>query len=195
MFQSGYLTIESYNKKTQYYQLGFANKEVRKAFIHSLIEHFAELDEEFSAQMETLLEEHNLTVFFERIQHKFAQLPYQTFSKAQEHTYHGLLFSFLNSIDLKVSAEVANNFGRLDLLIEMPKTSYVIELKLDSTPETGLKQIISKQYDKPYLGQGKSIARIGLNFSSDKRNIDAWQGELLDEDGKLIRKLAPEDKQ
>ena len=195
MFQSGYLTIESYNKKTRYYQLGFANKEVREAFIHSLIEHFAELDEEFSAQMRTLLEEHNLTVFFEKIKRIFGKFPYQTFSKAQENTYHGLLFSFLHGLNLDVSAEVANNFGRLDLLIEMPTTTYIIELKLDSSPETGLKQIISKKYDRPYLGQGKSIARIGLSFSSGKRNIDTWQGELLDEDGALIRKLAPEAKQ
>ena len=144
-----------------------------------------------SSQRGALLEEHNLTAFFGNIEQKFNKLPYQTFSKAQEHTYHGLLFNLLNSIDLKVSAEVTNNLGRLDLLIEMPKTSYVIELKLDSTPEAGLNQIISKKYDRPYLGQGKSIARIGLNFSSDKRNIDTWQGELLDEDGKLIRKLVP----
>ena len=101
--------------------------------------------------MRTLLEKHNLTVFFKRIQRTFAKFPYQTFSKAQEHTYHGLLFSLLNSIDLEVSAEVASNFGRLDLLIQMPKTTYVIELKLDSTPEAGLKQIISKEYDRPGL--------------------------------------------
>ena len=195
MFQSGYLTIESYNKKTRYYQLGFANKEVREAFIHSLIEHFVKLNEKFSAQMRTLLEEDNLPVFFEKIKGRFSKFPYQTFSKAQENTYHGLLFSILNSIDLEVSAEVSNNSGRLDLLIQMPKTTYVIELKLNRTPEEGLNQIISKGYDKPYLGQGKSIARIGLNFSSNKRNIDTWQGELLDEDGKLIRKLAPEAKQ
>ena len=195
MFQSGYLTIESYNEKTRYYQLRFPNKEVREAFIHSLIEHFAELNEKFSAQMRTLLEEDNLPVFFEKIKGRFSKLPYQTFSKAQEHTYHGLLFSILNSIDLEVSAEVSNNSGRLDLLIQMPKTTYVIELKLNRTPEEGLHQIISKGYDKPYLGQGKSIARIGLNFSSNKRNIDTWQGELLDEDGALIRKLAPEAKQ
>ena len=195
MFQSGYLTIESYNKKTRYYQLVFANKEVREAFIHSLIEHFVKLNEKFSAEMRTLLEKHNLTVFFEKIKRRFSKFPYQTFSKAQENTYHGLLFSILNSIDLEVSAEVSNNSGRLDLLIQMPKTTYIIELKLDSSPETGLKQIISKEYDRPYLGQGKSIARIGLNFSSDKRNIDTWQGELLDENGKLIRKLAPETKQ
>ena len=195
MFQSGYLTIESYNKKTRYYQLVFPNKEVREAFIHSLIEHFVKLNEKFSAQMRTLLEEDNLPVFFEKIKGRFSKLPYQTFSKAQENTYHGLLFSILNSIDLEVSAEVSNNSGRLDLLIQMPKTTYVIELKLNRTPEEGLNQIISKGYDKPYLGQGKSIARIGLNFSSNKRNIDTWQGELLDEDGKLIRKLAPEAKQ
>ena len=194
MFQSGYLTIESYNEKTRYYQLVFPNKEVREAFIHSLIEHFAQLNAKLSAQMRTLLEEDNLPVFFEKIKGRFSKLPYQTFSKAQEHTYHGLLFSILNSIDLEVSAEVTNNSGRLDLLIQMPKTTYVIELKLNRTPEEGLHQIISKGYDKPYLGQGKSIARIGLNFSSNKRNIDTWQGELLDENGSLIRKLAPEDK-
>jgi hypothetical protein len=76
----------------------------------------------------------------------------------------------------------------------MPQTTYVIELKLDSSPEAGLKQIISKGYDRPYQGQGKSIVRVGLSFSSEKRNIDTWQGALLDESGKLIRELAPEDK-
>ena len=195
MFQSGYLTIESYNEKTRYYQLVLPNKEVREAFIHSLIEHFAELNAEFSAEMSTLLDKHNLTVFFEKIKRRFNKFPYQTFSKAQEHTYHGLLLSLLNGMDLEVSSEISSSWGRLDLLIQMPQTTYVIELKLDSTPEAGLKQIIAKEYDKPYLGQGKSIARIGLNFSSDKRNIDTWQGELLDEHGTLIRKLAPETKQ
>ena len=195
MFQSGYLTIESYNEKTQYYQLVFPNKEVRKAFIHSLVKHFAKLNAKFSAEMRTLLDKHNLTVFFEQIKLRFNKFPYQTFSKAQEHTYHGLLLSLLNGMDLEVSSEISSSWGRLDLLIQMPKTSYVIELKLDSTPEAGLHQIISKGYDRPYRGQGKSIVRVGLSFSSDKRNIDTWQGELLDEHGTLIRQLAPEVKQ
>jgi hypothetical protein len=98
-------------------------------------------------------------------------------------------------MDLEVSAERASNLGRLDLLIQLPRTTYVIELKLDSSPEAGLKQIISQEYDSPYLGQGKSIARVGLSFSSKKRNIGTWAGELLDEHGKVIRKLAPAAKQ
>ena len=195
MFQSGYLTIESYNEKTRYYQLRFPNKEVREGFIKSLIKHFAPLSTQLSDEMGNLLENQNLSAFFEGIKQIFIGFPYHIFSRAQEHTYHGLLLSLLRGLNLEVSAEVANNSGRLDLLIEMDKTTYVIELKLDRTPEVGLNQIISKGYDKPYLGQGKSIARIGLNFSSNKRNIDTWQGELLDEHGTLIRKLAPETKQ
>ena len=77
--------------------------------------------------------------------------PQLTFGKAPEHTYHGLLFSLLRSIDLEVFAGTDSSLGRLDLLIQMPKTTYVIELKLDSTPEAGLKQIISKEYDRPGL--------------------------------------------
>ena len=79
--------------------------------------------------------------------------------------------------------------------MEVPTTTYVIELKLDSSSEAGLKQIISQEYDRPYLGQGKSIARVGLSLSSKKRNIATWQGKLLDEHGALIRKLAPAAKQ
>ena len=148
-----------------------------------------------SAKLRTLLEDHDLSAFFKRIQRTFAKFPYQTFSKAQEHTYHGLLLSLLNGLDLEVYAETASSLGRLDLLVQMPKTTYVIELKLDSSPETGLKQIISKEYDRPYLRQGKSIARVGLSLSSQKRNIATWQGELLDEHGALIRRLAPAAKQ
>ena len=194
MFQSGYLTIESYNEKTRYYQLRFPNKEVREGFIKSLIKHFAPLSTQLSDQMGNLLENQNLSAFFEGIKQIFIGFPYHIFSRAQEHTYHGLLLSLLRGMNLEVYAETIINLGRLDLLIQMPKTTYVIELKLDRTPEAGLQQIVSQEYDKPYLGQGKSIARIGLNFSSKKRNIDTWQGELLDEHGKLIRQLAPEDK-
>ena len=32
---------------------------------------------------------------------------------------------------------------------------------------------------------------MDISFSSEEHNIAAWQGELLDKDGALIRKLAP----
>ena len=96
---------------------------------------------------------------------------------------------------LEVAAETPSSLGRVDLLLLMARTTYVIELKLDKSPEEGLKQIKEKQYYLPYLNQGQELALIGLNFSSTSRNIDSWAGELLDEHGELIRKLAPTAKQ
>ena len=145
--------------------------------------------------MGTLLEQHELAAFFDRIQQLLASFPYQLFTKAQERTYHGFLLSLLSGMGLEVAAETPSSLGRLDLLVEVATTTYVIEVKLDSSPEEGVRQIRQQQYDRPYLGQGKAIAIVGLSFSSEKRNIATWQGELLDEHGALIRKLAPAAKQ
>ena len=195
MFQTGYLTIKGYSRSTREYDLGFPNHEVRQAFTKSLVRYFVPINSKISDEIKTHLEKQHLTDFFKYIQHTFTTFPYHIFSQAQEHTYHGLLLSLLKGLGLKVVAEASNNLGRLDLLIEMSKTTYIIELKLDQGPEKALKQILAKAYDRPYLGQGKSIVRVGLNFSSDKRNIDSWQGELLDQSGTLIRKLALENQQ
>ena len=55
-----------------------------------------------------------------------------------------------------------------------------------------MKQTLDHEYSQRCRHQGKQIVVMGVSFSSKKRNIDTWQGELLDENGKLIRKLAPE---
>ena len=177
-----------YSKASQHYQLGFPNQEVRQAFTESLVRHFAPLNPKLSDEMETFLEKQDLTAFFDLIQQIFSKFPYQAFSKAQEHTYHGLLLSLLSSMDLEIAAERASSLGRVDLLVQVPKTTYMIEIKLDSSPEAGLKQISKQQYHGPYLRQGKAIAIVGLSFPSETAT---WAGELLDEDGELIRKLAP----
>ena len=195
MFQTGYLTIEEYSETTQYYQLGFPNQEVREAFTKSLIKHFAKLDTGLSAKMEAMLEQQELAKFFEELKRLLASFPYQLFIKAQERTYQGFVLSLLRGMRINVAAETPSSLGRVDLLVQVPTTTCVIEVKLDSSPEEGLKQIKKQQYDRAYLGQGKAIARVGLSFSSKKRNIATWAGELLDEHGELLRKLAPAAKQ
>lgn len=189
MFQTGYLTIEGYSPSSKHYQLGFPNQEVREAFTKSLIKHFAKLDDTLSATMEAALEQHELTFFFDRIQQLIAGFPHQLFTKPEERTYHGFVLSLLSGMGLEVAAETPSNLGRLDLLVQVSGTTYIIELKLDKSPGEGVKQIRDKQYYVPYLNQGQKLALVGLNFSSTARNIDSWSGELLDERGELIRKL------
>ena len=195
MFQTGYLTIEEYNAASKHYQLGFPNQEVREAFTESLIKHFAKLNASLSDEIEALLEAQHLGEFVTRINHLLSAFPYHLFAKAEEVIYHGFLFSLLRGMGLRVVAEPSSNLGRLDLLVQVPGTTYVIELKLNKKPADGVRQIREKQYYLPYLNQGQELALIGVNFSSTARNIENWAGELLDERGELIRKLTPAAKQ
>lgn len=195
MFQTGYLTIDHYDTISQHYQLGFPNQEVREAFTRSLIKHFAKPNAALSAEMQGALEVRDLEKFIAKINSIFSGFPYHLFSKADEHTFHGFLLSMLSGMSLRVAAETPSSLGRLDLLVLMSSTTYVIELKLDKSPEDGLQQIKEKKYYVPHLGQGKPVALLGINFSSTSRNIESWSGELLDERGELIQALVPSAKQ
>lgn len=43
LYQTGYLTIKSYDKLANLYTLGFPNQEVRQAFLESLVKEFSDI--------------------------------------------------------------------------------------------------------------------------------------------------------
>ena len=51
---------------------------------------------------------------------------------------------------------------------------YLFEFKLDKSAEDALRQIEEKDYSLPYETDGRKVYKIGVNFSSEKRNIDSW---------------------
>ena len=69
---------------------------------------------------------------------------------------------------------------------------YIFELKVDQEAAIGMEQTLHQEYSQRCRQQGKKIVVMGVSFSSTTRGIAKWQGELLDEHGKLLRKLAPE---
>jgi hypothetical protein len=71
----------------------------------------------------------------------------------------------------------------------MQKTTYVIELKLDGHPHAALEQIEQKKYHEQYLHREKEVAAVGVNFSSQSRNIKDWTGRLFSPSGDVIRDL------
>ena len=73
----------------------------------------------------------------------------------------------------------------------MPNVTYIIELKLNGSVDAALKQIHEKEYFKPYTYKGKNIVIIGANFSSKKRIVSDWKGELLSETGEWIQEILP----
>jgi len=190
MYQTGYFTIKEYNSISKRYHLGLPNEEVRSAFINSLVKHFTDnIDVKSSEKFVTALQNHQVELLFQHLAKGFASFAYQVFAGAKESTYQGMLLSMLYGMGFDPLSERATNLGRIDVVLDIPKITYILELKLDNNPEIALDQIRKKEYFKPYTHKGKEVAIIGANFSSEKRNISDWRGELLSEDGKLIRTL------
>ncbi len=189
MFQTGYLTIQSYSAASNRYQLGFPNQEVREAFLESLIHHFAKINPTLSTRCQELLEKKELASFFKQINALIASFPYQLFVKATEATYQCILLGLLKGMGLEAVAEGITNKGRTDLVIHLEQMIYLLELKLDSTSDAALSQIHQKGYFEQQTQKGKEIALVGVNFSSESRNIAAWKGELLSESGQKLNEL------
>ena len=47
-----------------------------------------------------------------------------------------------------------------------------MEFKLDGTAEEAIKQINEKHYALPFEADGRRLFKIGVNFSSETRNIE-----------------------
>ena len=191
MFQTGYLTVVDYNSVTNRYVLGFPNEEVREAFFETLIHHFAKIDTILSMECQEALDTYNLATFFKKIQSMIASFPYQLFIKASESTYHGILLGILKGMGFQVYGEDGTNLGRIDIVIEADRVTYIIELKLDSKAEAAIEQIHQKKYYEKYLHKDKEVVIVGVGLSSKARNISDWEGALFLSDGKLKRKILP----
>ncbi len=191
MYQTGYFTIKGYNPISKRYQLGLPNEEVRSAFINSLVQNFAPITNlRSSRESVQRLEKHQPDLLFKQIELGLSSFAYQVFVDAKERTYQGMLLSMLYGMGFDPLSERATNTGRIDVVLEIPKTIYILELKLNNSAETALKQIHDKRYFKPYLRKGKKIVIIGATFSSELCNISDWKGELLSETGEKIKDLS-----
>ena len=200
LFQTGYLTIEDYNVKLKAYQLDFPNKEVREAFFGSMLEELSEGELKFldvscmAEKVQESLSTLALATFVEIINDHFASIPYQVYSYAKEGLYQAIFMICLELSGIHTQGEVATNKGRIDVLCQLADMFYIFELKVDQDAAIAMRQAVNQQYSQRCRHQGKQIVVMGVSFSSKKRSIDTWQGELLDEHGALIRKLTPEDK-
>ena len=69
------------------------------------------------------------------------------------------------------------NEGRIDAVMETPDHVYVMEFKRDQSAAGALAQIKDRKYFEKFLGSGKKITLVGVNFDSDKRTIAEWLTE------------------
>ena len=65
-----------------------------------------------------------------------------------------LIFSMLN-VYVRTQVKVAG--GRVDMVVLMPDTTYVFELKVNGTALEALEQIDTKDYALPYQTEGRKV--------------------------------------
>ena len=64
--------------------------------------------------------------------------------------------------------------GRVDMVVHMPDTVYVFELKINGSAQEALQQINSRQYAVPYATSGKRVVKVGVSFSTKTKSVEEW---------------------
>ena len=196
LYQSGYLTLRK--GITDDLSLDYPNTEVLVSMSALVTQNMLQYRDESYGQCRSDLLNGLITKNKDKVIGAFnrllASIPYDDFTSAanqsisnhnydmkpQEWLYRSSILSFLQGCGVVVAAEMHTNSGRPDLVISHRGNTWVIELKVacegqnpDAKAEEAYRQIIEKQYAKPY----PDAVCIGLGIDNSLRQIVASRVE------------------
>jgi len=179
LFQAGYLTIKSYDQEYKTYRLGIPNREVTEGLFKNLLDIYteSEIGNNLSAlkSIEAAARNGNPDELMSQLRAFLACIPYDLSHNKPEIYFENNLYIIFRLIGLTAHTEWRTSSGRIDILLETRKYVYVIELKLDSSPQRALNQIEDRNYTLPFANGTRKVFKIGVNFSSATRNIESWE--------------------
>ena len=177
LYQSGYLTVASYDKEFNLFTLNYPNEEVKAGFINFLLPFYSKVKEKQAqaiiSQFVTSIRKGNAQEFMQQLQSLMAGTPYELVKETENH-YQNVMYIITKLMGLYVQAEYRTINGRIDLLIGTKEYLYIIELKFNGTAQQAMEQINNKEYSLPFEQQGRKIIKIGANVSKETRNIENW---------------------
>ncbi|MGI2299078.1 AAA family ATPase [Candidatus Cardinium hertigii] len=187
MFQTGYLTIDSYDEASSLYTLKFPNKEIEESFQRSIRYSLEKSIKDYFIQerekIRHALASKKIKTFIDSINTAFATLPYYIDTK-QEKQFHSNLhmllqgLGFLGGRKMYMHSEALSSQGRADIVLELETVIYIIEIKYKSSGKIALAQIKEHEYYRPYLLRQKVIILLGINFNESTRMVDNWECEV-----------------
>ena len=177
IYQSGYLTIKDYDRRFKNYTLGFPNDEVRYGFLNFLVPFYTPVTDDkknfYVGQFIQELENGEIDAFMQRFEAFFADFPYELNDKTERH-YQVVVYLIFKLMGQFTQAEVHSAKGRADAIVQTPKYVYIFEFKLNGTAEEALQQINDKGYAKPFQTDNRQIMKVGVEFSTETRNVKRW---------------------
>ena len=178
LYQTGYVTIKSYDKEFRSFFLGVPNEEVKYELYERLLPLYAGYTQN-SDNIEVLnfireLRAGKVNEFMERINNIFAAAPKQTNQKQYELNCQAFVWLIFKLMGEFVLCEVQNGKGRSDAVVWQKDAIYIFEFKMDGTAKEALEQINSKDYPIAYHNDGRRIVKVGVNYSSAEKQLTEW---------------------
>ena len=179
LYQSGYVTIKSYNQMGELYTLDIPNTEVRIGLMNSLLPLYATTKTgrgmTAAAKMSLALRRDDIDEAFKLLQAYLLTVPYCDNANTEGHYQQMLyiIFSLLGQFD-GLDVEVHTPTGRVDVVMKTSKAIYLFELKLNKSAEAAMQQIDLKDYSSKFALAGLPIVKVGINFDPDRRTISDW---------------------
>ncbi len=183
IYQSGYLTIKDYNKRTNTFKLDIPNDEVKQGFLSLLANNYFKAPtstDSWIVNSINQLDNGEVENFRQNLTSFLASIPYSMRRKENEHEreryFHYTFYLILRLLSTyMVYTEKQLSQGRADCIIEAEKYVYIFEFKLDGTAGEALQQIEDRGYALPYAGDARTLYKIGCSFSSETGTIEEWK--------------------
>ncbi|MDR3123656.1 MAG: ATP-binding protein [Treponema sp.] len=187
LYQSGYLTIQGYNKQFRTYELGFPNGEVKTGFLENLLLYYQkdppDLQRFMASNFVEDLQKGNVDGFMNRLRAFISSIPYPDGHETERY-YQNILYVIFALVGTYVQAETQSASGRCDLVVRTgvsgTDTVYVFEVKFSRkgsthTAREALEQIDDKGYAIPYTASGCALVKIGAVFDQETRTLSEWE--------------------
>lgn len=175
LYQTGYLTITGFIDE-DLYALGFPNAEVRYAFLENLMSEYVQNCGSGSGKdifsLKRYIESGDVESIKNVLIALFASIPYTSNDAPFEHYFQTVIFIVFTLLGKYTYCEMHTHTGRIDCIVETKDYVYIFEFKRDRSAEEALRQIEEQQYAKPYAADSRQLFKIGVNFSSETRELD-----------------------
>ncbi len=170
MFQTGYLTIGSYNRELNMYVLRFPNYEVEIRFYRQLLPFYApevsDPDSPFSfTDFKTDLYEGRPDDFMKRLATLLKDLPGEDHN---ESAYRAITYLLAVLCGTKTIAEHHGYKGHSDIEVATSSYIYLFEFKYNHSVGEAMAQIHAKDYAGRFAMDDRTVYLIGANFNEKK---------------------------
>lgn len=179
LFQTGYLTIQSCHPRKNIYTLDYPNLEIRESFVEGLVRIISgvkthSIIADAAIDMVDALHVNKLQDFTDAVYALFTHIPYPKQNANNEEYYQTMVFLVTALLGIHVEVEVITNIGRIDFVAKTDMYIYIVEFKINKSAKEALQQIEEKKYYEKFIRDGRKVVLFGINFSTEKRNVDGW---------------------